>query len=121
MINKDLIHQYYKSLDQKDSRWQELWDEEAAFSDASQTLNSKGRSAIIQSFTSFLSGVTQVTIRQLIIEQDSACVIVHYYYKNAKGESMDQDVAEIWEVKNEKLWKLTIYFDLTSYRNFIRT
>jgi hypothetical protein len=33
---------------------------------------------------------------------------------------MSQDVAEIWEVKNSKLIKLTIYFDLTAYGNFMK-
>ena len=33
---------------------------------------------------------------------------------------MSQDVAEVWQVKDGKLTKLTIYFDLTAYRSFIR-
>lgn len=120
MSTKDIVQQYYKSLDQKDNKWHELWADEAVFTDASLTLNSKGKSEVIQSFTPFLMGVTQVRIKQLIIEKDNACVIAHYDYKNKKGDSMSQDVAEIWEVKNEKLDKLTIYFDLTTYRNFMR-
>jgi hypothetical protein len=41
-------------------------------------------------------------------------------YINPKGETMSQDVAEIWTVAGNKLGKLTIYFDLTAYRNFMR-
>ncbi len=33
---------------------------------------------------------------------------------------MNQDVAEVAEVKNGKLAKLTLYFDLTDYRRFMR-
>lgn len=120
MITKDVVQQYYKSLDQKDNKWQELWDDEAVFTDASKTLNATGKHAVIQSFTPFLVGVTHVEVRQLIIEKDSACVVAHYDFKNPIGETMSQAVAEIWEVRNEKLFKLTIYFDLTAYRSFMR-
>lgn len=117
---KDIIQQYYDSLDQKDNKWQELWSDDAIFGDASQVLNAKGKEAVIQSFTPFLRGVAHVEIKQLIIDGDNACVIAHYDYINPKGEKMSQDVAEVWEVKNEKLSKLTIYFDITAYRTFMR-
>lgn len=120
MTPNDLIQKYYDSLNRKDTIWQELWADDALFSDASQALNAKGKAAIIQSFTPFLMGVTHVTIKQLIMDENAACVIVHYEYKNPKGEIMGQDVAEVWKIKNDKLSKLTLYFDLTAYRNFIK-
>lgn len=120
MKTKDLIQRYYDSLDQKDNKWQELWSEDAVFSDASQTLNAKGKAAVIQSFTPFLMGVSHVKIKQLIVDGTNACAIAHYGYTNPKGEKMSQDVAEVWEVENEKLSQLTLYFDLTAYRSFMR-
>lgn len=120
MSTKNLIEHYYDSLDQKDNKWQDLWSEEAHFSDASLSLNAKGKAAVIQSFTPFLMGVEHVKIKQLITDGYTACTIAHYDFKNQKGEKMSQDVAEVWEVKNGKLSKLTIYFDLTAYRGFIK-
>lgn len=120
MSTKDLIQQYYDSLNQKNDKWKELWSDDAIFSDPSQTLNAKGKIAVIQSFTPFLMGVVHVNIKQLITDGNTVCAIAHYGYKNPKGERMSQDVAEVWEVKNGKLSQLIIYFDLTAYRNFMR-
>jgi ketosteroid isomerase-like protein len=119
MDTKYLVQSYYKSLDEKDDKWKDLYLKDAVFSDASQTLLAEGKEAVIQSFVPFLKGVAGVKLKQLIIEGESACAIIGYDYVNSKGERMNQDVAEIWEVKNYKLAKLTIYFDLTAYRNFM--
>jgi ketosteroid isomerase-like protein len=116
---KDLVQSYYNSLDEKDDKWKDLYLEDAVFSDASQTLLAKGKEAVVQSFTPFLKGVAGIKIKQLIVEGDNACAVVGYEYVNPNGERMDQDVAEIWQVKNDKLARLTIFFDLTAYRNFM--
>lgn len=119
MIVKDLVQSYYTSLNQKNNRWQELYSEDAVFSDASQILVAKGKKEIVQSFTTFLKGMESVKIKYMIVEGESACAIASYVYSNQKGEKMNQDVAEVWEVKDGKLATLTIYFDLTAYRNFM--
>jgi ketosteroid isomerase-like protein len=85
MSTRDLVLSYYKSLSQKDDAWQGLYSEDAAFCDASHTLDAKGKIVVIQSFVPFLKGV-----------------------------------AEVWEVRDGKLAKLTIYFDLTAYRSFMK-
>ena len=101
--------------EEKNDVWKDLYSDDAIFSDAVNSVT-EGKEAVFQSFTPFLKGVGNK--KELIVEE-SACAIVGYKYVNPKGERMAQDVAEIWEVKNDKLAKLTIYFDLTAYRNFI--
>jgi len=120
MSTRDLVQGYYDSLGRKDDKWQELYSDDAVFSDASQTLNAKGKVAVIRSFVPFLEGVAAVKVRQMIVEGENACAIVGYDYANPKGQKMSQDVAEVWKVKDGKLTKLTIYFDLIAYRNFMR-
>ncbi len=120
MSTRDLIRSYYESLNRKDDHWQELYNDDAVFSDASQTLNAKGKAAVIQSFIPFLKGVDKVKVKQMITEGDDVCAIVSYDYINPKGARMNQDVAEVWKLKNGKLAKLTIYFDLIAYRDFMR-
>ncbi len=120
MSTKDLVQSYYASLNQKNTKWQELYSQDVVFSDASQTLNAKGKAAVIQSFIPFLKGVEGVKVKQMIIEGGDVCAVVGYDYINPKGGKMSQDVAEVGEVKGGKLAKLTIYFDLTAYRNFMR-
>lgn len=112
---------YYESLARKDDKWQELYAEDADFSDASRTLSAKGRQAVVQAFVPFLKGVAGVKVKQLIVEGDRACAIIGYDYVNPKGKKLSQDVAEVWEVKGEKLITEVIYFDLTEYRSFMRS
>ena len=120
MSTKDLVQKYYESQNKKDDQWKDLWAENAVFSDSSQTLLAKGKEAVIQSFTPFLKGVEALKISQIIVEDERACSIISYTYVNPKGEKMNQDVAEVSEVKDGKLARLTIYFDLTAYRSFMR-
>jgi ketosteroid isomerase-like protein len=120
MSTLDVIKSYYNSQSNKDDKWQDLWSDDAVFSDASQTLLAKGKEAVIQSFTPFLKGVAALKISQMIVEGPNACFIISYTYMNQKNESMNQDVAEVWEVKDGKLAKVTIYFDLTAYRRFMQ-
>lgn len=120
MTTTELIQEYYESLNKKDDKWQTFWSDDAMFADSSQTLVAKGRLEIIQSFTTFLRGVESVKIKQLIVSDNDVCAILTYDYVNSKGEKMTQDDAEVWEIKDGKLGKMTIYFDLTAYRVFMR-
>lgn len=120
MSTLEIIKSYYSSQSNKDDKWKDLWSEDAVFSDASQTLLAKGKEAVIESFTPFLKGVAALKISQTIVEGEKACFIISYTYVNQKKEQMNQDVAEVWEVRGGKLAKLTIYFDLTAYRRFMQ-
>ncbi len=120
MTTRQLILDYYQSIREKNDRWQALYTEDAVFTDASLTLNARGKPAVIQSFVPFLKGVADVQVSSLIVEEDRACAIADYVYMNPKGERMSQSVAEVWRCKNGKLAELTIYFDLTAYRSFMR-
>ncbi len=120
MTTKDLLNKYYHRLNQKNDDWQDLWSENAVFSDSSNALVAKGKSQVIQSFTAFLKGMVSVKVKEMLLEGTKACVIASYAYVNSKEEKMNQNVAEMWEIKDDKLSKLTIYFDLTVYRAFMR-
>jgi ketosteroid isomerase-like protein len=120
LTTKELIQSYYDSLIRKDSQWQDLYSEDAVFSDASRTLLAEGKQAVIQSFNPFLKGVAGLKVSQAIVEDEQACFLISYIYINSKKEQMKQDVAEMWEVRGGKLARLTIYFDLTAYRRFMQ-
>jgi ketosteroid isomerase-like protein len=118
---KELLQQYYQSLSQKDDRWKDLYADDAVFSDAAHILNASGKEEVIQSFSGFLIGVENVTIKEIIGDGENLCAVIRYDYVNPKGVKWNQDVAEIWKVKDNKLVQLTIYLDLIAYRNFMRS
>ncbi len=120
MSTREFVEAYYASIKNHDDKWQEMYLDEAVFADASHTLYSVGKPAVIQSFVPFLKGVEDVKLSHLIVEGDRACAIVDYVYINPKGNKLSQSVAEVWSVKNGKFSGLTIYFDLTAYRTFMR-
>lgn len=120
MSTEEVVKSYYESQSRKNDQWKDLWADDAVFSDASQTLLAKGRESVLQSFMPFLKGVESLKVSQMIVEDNKACSIISYVYVNPKGEKMNQDVAEVAEVEGGKLTKLTIYFDLTAYRSFMR-
>jgi hypothetical protein len=64
--------------------------------------------------------VRDVTVVDSIVEGPKACFVVRYTYANQKSESLVQDVAEVWECAGDELSRLTLYFDLTAYRTFMR-
>ena len=119
MSTKDIVKRYYKSLEEKSDEWKGLYSDDAVFADASKILLAKGKEEVVQSLVPFLKGVDGVKIKELIVEEEKACAIISYIYVNSNKERMNQDVAEILEVKNGKLNKQTIYFDLTAYRTFM--
>ena len=120
MDTRELTTRYYASLNAKDDAWKSMWAEGAVFSDASRTLTAEGWQAVIASFDPFVKGVAAVSVVDSIVEGLKACFVVRYTYENQKSETLVQDVAEVWETDGEKLSSLTIYFDLTAYRSFMR-
>ena len=62
----------------------------------------------------FFKGVRNLAIKKMIIDEDSAFVLVNYELISPKGNKFNADVAEMWSIKNNKLDSIAIYFD-TAY------
>jgi ketosteroid isomerase-like protein len=119
MTVKEILQSFYNSLANKNNDWQKNLSEGVIFSDASQKLHAEGKYAFIQSFTGFLRAVENVQVKQIIIEDTSACAVVSYDYISPKGNKLHQDDAEVWKIAEGRIESLTIYFDITEFRNFM--
>ncbi len=119
MSVKEIVQGFYDGLALKNDEWQKHLSEEVVFSDASKKLHAEGREAFILSFTGFLRSVEKVQLKQLIVEHTNACAVVSYDYVSPKGDRLHQDDAEVWKVAGGKIAALTIYFDITEFRNFM--
>jgi ketosteroid isomerase-like protein len=119
MAVKEVIRDFYASLAAKNDGWQKNVAENVAFSDASGQLHAEGREAFIQSFTPFLRSVANVQVKQLIAEGPDACAVVSYDYVSPGGGKLHQDDAEVWKIMDGKIAALTIYFDITAFRQFM--
>ena len=119
MDTKAVVTAFYEGLARKDGSWQEHLGEDVDFSDASGKLKARGREAFIESFSSFLRAVERVEVRRLIVAGDEAAAVVVYEYVNRKGEHLEQTDAEVWRVEGGEIAALTIYFDITEFREFM--
>ncbi len=119
MTVREIVQTFYDALGQKKDQWQKNLAEDVVFSDASGKLHAEGKQAFIQSFIPFLQTVDQVRMKQLMVEDGNACAVVSYDYVSPKGAKLHQDDAEVWKVVEGKIAALTIYFDITEFRNFM--
>ncbi len=119
MTVKEVLQSFYDSLAKKNNDWQKDLSENVEFSDASKRLHAEGKEAFIQSFNGFLRAVEKVQLKQLIIEGNNACAVVSYDYISPNGNKLHQDDAEVWKITDGKVDTLTIYFDITEFRNFM--
>jgi ketosteroid isomerase-like protein len=119
MTIKEMLQSFYDSLAKKDDAWQEYLADDVVFTDSNKKLHEEGKQAFIQSYSDFLKTVEDVKVKQIIIEGENACVVTGYHYVSPKGDKLNQNDAEVWQIKGGKLSSLTIYFDITEYRSFM--
>jgi ketosteroid isomerase-like protein len=120
MTTKDLVLSFYDGLAKKNDGWQKHLAEDVVFTDAGMNIHEVNKQGFIKSFDNFLRGVETVRVTQLIVENENACAIANYDFVSPRGGKLNQSVAEIWKTADGKLVSLTIYFDLTAFRNFMR-
>ena len=116
MKTKELLETYYKGFAQKKD-WDSVLSDDFKFvgGDMTQTTPVTGKAAYIEVIKRFSQLFTNMRVKQMIVEDDSACVIGNYDYVFPNGKSINGDVAEIWKVKNGKLDSLTIFFDTLTF------
>lgn len=119
LVVREVIQSFYNGLDRKDDSWQENLSDDVLFSGGNQKLHEEGKSAFIQSYVPFLRSVESVQVKQIIVEGVDACAVVGYDYVSPTGAKLHQEDAEVWKVVEGKIVSLTIYFDITEYRNFM--
>jgi ketosteroid isomerase-like protein len=120
MTTKEPILDFYDGLAKQNDKWHANFSDDMAFSDSGLNINLQGKEAVITSYQRFLPSVKSFKIKQMIVEGANACAVVSYHYVSPKGATLNQDVAEVWSVQDGKLKTLTIYFDITAYRNFMK-
>ncbi len=116
MSTSELLETYYKGFAQK-SNWESVLSDDFKFwgGDMLKTTPLVGKSAYLEVIKRFSRLYTVMHVKQMIVDNDSACVIGNYNYVFPNGKSINGDVAEIWKVKNGKLDSLTIFFDTLNF------
>ena len=121
MNTKKLLDIYYKGFAEK-SGWEEVIADDFKFigGDMTKTDPVVGKSAYIEVINRFSKLFKSMRVKEMIVEEEQACVIGNYDYEFPGGKKINGDVAEIWKVKNGKLESLTIFFDTLSFDRFTK-
>jgi len=116
MTTKELLETYYEGFAKK-SNWESALSDDFKFigGDMRKVTPSIGKDAYIEVIKRFSQLFTHMQVKQMMVDNDNACVIGNYDYVFPNGKSINGDVAEIWKVKNGKLVSLTIYFDTLTF------
>ena len=118
MKTKELLETYYKSFAQKQKGWEAVLSDDFKFigGDMTKTTPIVGKTAYIEVIKRFSQVFKTMRVKEMVAEDDTACVIGNYDYVFPNGKSINGDVAEIWKIKDDKLDALTIFFDTLTFQ-----
>ena len=121
MKTKELLETYYKGFAQKNG-WQSVIADDFKFvgGDMTKTTPVTGKQAYIEIINRFSRLFTTMRVKEMFVEDDSACVLANYDYVFPNGKNINGDVAEFWKVKDGKLNSLAIFFDTLTFDLFTK-
>jgi ketosteroid isomerase-like protein len=108
----DLLNRYYKGLLSKGDWHSMLADDILLMGTVAK--ESRGKEPFVNN--NFFKMVKGFKVKQMIVEDANACVVVSYDLVSPRGKSFSSEVAEIWKAKDGKLSSLAIYFDTASFQ-----
>lgn len=117
MIN-DLVNAYYDGIAHK-AGWEKPLSDTIRFVSPGGKVT-EGKSAFIQANTRFLGGVKSARRKEMLIDGETACVWMSYDVVSPQGKETTLDALEIWQIKDNLLDALTIYFDTAAFRKFMQ-
>lgn len=115
--SKELLDNYYNELARGDA-WQSSISDDFIFK-GTGVGGSSGKAAYVEVIKRFRRLVENVRVKEIIANDEKACVIANYDLVSPKGNKLNFDIAEVWEIKNGKLNLLTIYYDTVTFNKFV--
>jgi ketosteroid isomerase-like protein len=113
----NLLNNYYDNLAVSDA-WQSSISDEFIFKGTGVS-GSSGKAAYIEVIKRFRRLFENVSAKEIIASDGKACVIANYNLISPKGNKLNFDIVEIWEITDEKLRSLTIYYDTVTFNKFV--
>ena len=117
MTSEELLDSYYQGLARK-SDWDSVLDENFEFVGGHNMTNPApaiGKAAYQQVIARFSRVFTAMRVKDRLVANDRAYVLVNYDYAFPNGRKANGDVMEVWKIKNDKLASLMIYFNTAAF------
>lgn len=115
---KELLEIYYKEFASK-ANWESVIAEDFQYTGGDMTKAEPliGKQAYIGVIKRFSQAFTAMRVKEMIIQDNIACVITNYDFRFPNGQDQNGDVAELWTASHGKLQSLRIYFDTLTFAN----
>src|SRR5438876_5029402 len=109
MTTRETIERYFDRLKQKRG-WESLLTDDFAFSSFTSPIREiNGRDAYLHATRRFFSMITDVELRELMVEGERACALTRYRLAPPNGApAFGSDVAEVFSVKEGGIASLSI-------------
>lgn len=113
---KELLETYYKGFAEK-ANWENTIADDFQYigGDMTKPEPLMGKQAYIEVIKRFSQVFTAMQVKEMIIQDNKACVIGNYDLRFPNGKELNGNVAELWTAKNGKLQSLRIYFDTLTF------
>jgi hypothetical protein len=115
MSTKEFLHAYFSKVNDK-ADWQTMISDDIRFESPSQT--TIGKDAYVTAASRFFQMAETLEIKQLVVEGEMASAWVNYSLCLKNGKRFTCQVAELLEVKNNRLVSSIILFDTFALRTF---
>ncbi|NOU46788.1 MAG: nuclear transport factor 2 family protein [Bacteroidales bacterium] len=118
MTTKEILDFYYKGFAEK-ANWDSVIADDFEYIGGYMTDPNPiiGKQAFVEAIKRFSRVWETMTVKEMIIQGDKACVIGSYDLHFPNGQKINGNVSELWTIKNDKLQSLRIYFDTLTFAN----
>ena len=118
MTTKEILDFYYKGFAEK-ANWESVIADDFEYIGGDMTNSNPifGKQAYIEVIKRFSRVFERMCVKEMIIQEDKACVVGNYNFQFPNGQKINGNVSEHWRIKNGKLQSLRIYFDTLTFAN----
>ena len=111
MTTKDIVEGYLGNLKQKND-WQSFLADDMTFTSFTSSIKRvSGRAAYLEVTKRFYSMITQLEVRDLLVDGNKACALTRYTLQPPAGAAFESNVAEVFGVRDGRIASFDIYFD----------
>jgi ketosteroid isomerase-like protein len=111
MTTRQIVEGYFAAVKAKHG-WQSSFADDLVFNSFTSPVKTiDGKAAFLESTQRFYSSIDSFEVRDLLVDSDKACVLTRYQLRGPKGNIFQNDVAEVFTTKDNKINSFSIYFD----------
>ena len=111
MTTRDTIRAYFDSLKEKRD-WEAFLSDDLVFTSFGTPFKHvTGRGEFRESTKRFYAMIKTLVIKDIIVDGERACALIRYELQPPGGPILESHVAEVFEVRADKIKTFDIYFD----------